>query len=73
MQKFIVPLRLTAAQLEAFYAGEVRNVWARTETGLKVQFPLDALRPYVLHDGVSGRFELTTDRQHRLQDIKRLG
>jgi hypothetical protein len=38
-----------------------------------VQFPAGILQPFVLNDGVHGRFVVFFDAQGRFQSIERLG
>ncbi|MEM7001373.1 MAG: DUF2835 family protein, partial [Pseudomonadota bacterium] len=59
------------AQLETYYAGAVRFVWARTRQGQSIQFPLAHLRRFVSHTGVQGRFRLQVVDQ-RLECIDRV-
>jgi len=72
MRKFIIDMRLSPTQLEAFYAGQVSHVWVRDINGLSLQFPLQHLRPFVDHHGVQGRFELKVQHNNRLQSINRI-
>ena len=71
-RQYLVNLKLTPEQLERFYAGRVDQVWARDSRGVSLQFPLSALRPYVGHHGISGRFVLTVTDDHRLASIKKI-
>lgn len=55
-----------------YYAGRVQAVQARSEEGLRVQFPAAALRPHLRHDGIRGRFELEFDERRRFVALRRL-
>jgi hypothetical protein len=54
------------------YQGVVKDVVTRAVDGRTVRFPAHILRPFVTHDGVSGRFQIIFDDNHRFQTIKRL-
>ena len=72
MRIYVIDLHLSADQVESFYSGCVRWVWAKDRYGVSVKFPLACLRPYVGHAGISGRFERQVDTDHRLKRIRRL-
>ena len=55
-----------------FYRGEVSSVHVQAEDGRRVQFPADALRPYVARDGVRGDFRLCFDSTGRMLSLERL-
>ncbi len=71
-RQYIIDIALTAAQLQAFYAGSVGQVSARDRRGVRLQFPLASLRPYVDHQGVRGTFRLIVDAENRLLNLERL-
>jgi len=70
-RKYIVDIHLSKAQLDAFYAGSVKQVSAIDIHGLRLQFPLSSLRPFVDYNGVRGRFVISVDGCNRLYDIRR--
>jgi len=63
-----IPHRL----FQQYYAGQVQAVQARSEEGLRVQFPAAALRAHLRHDGIRGRFELEFDERQRFVALRRL-
>ena len=71
-RQYVVDISLTAAQLNAYYAGSVQQVSARDRRGVRLQFPLNSLRPYVGHNGVRGTFCLRVDGQNRLLSLDKL-
>ncbi len=73
VDSFVLTLDIPAERFRAWYAGAVRDVVARAEDGRRVQFPASALRPFVTHDGVHGRFRLRIDGAQRLISLERLG
>ena len=68
--QYVINLSLTREQLEQFYAGHVNQVWARDTRGVSIQFPLHALRPFITHAGVRGRFRLQVSADQRLTSIE---
>ncbi|MEM9622470.1 MAG: DUF2835 family protein [Pseudomonadota bacterium] len=71
MRTFTIDMRLNRTQLEAFYAGQVSHVWVRDVNGVRLQFPLQHLRPFIDHNGVRGRFTLQVKPDNSLLSIKR--
>ena len=65
-------LDIGSSEFERLYSGEAREVLARADDGRIVRFPLLALRPYVLRDGVRGRFRLRFDSDNRLLGLQRI-
>ena len=55
------------------YQGAVSHLVVRATTGQRVQVPASRFRPFVTPDGVSGRFVLTCDDQHKCLDLQRVG
>ena len=43
---------------------------ARSTDGRRVQFPAEALRPWVNHDGIRGKFRIYFDQDNRLSRIE---
>ncbi len=72
MATHVCDLSLSAAAVEASYAGTRRYVQAVSRDGVRLRFPLAWLRPYVTRDGVSGCFAITIDGEHRLKALQRL-
>ena len=70
-RSFVFDIRLSVEQLERFYAGRVTGVHATSRCGVKVRFPIQALRPHITREGISGSFRLDTEN-HRLVKLSRL-
>jgi len=68
----VVDLHITADEFTRLYSGSALAVVVRARNGLTVKFPANALRPFVLHDGVHGAFALCIDEQNKLQSINRV-
>ncbi|MCB1859975.1 MAG: DUF2835 domain-containing protein [Gammaproteobacteria bacterium] len=55
-----------------YYQGVARAVIVSAEDGRKVQLPAARLRPFLLRDGIHGRFEILLSPENRLVDIRRI-
>ncbi len=71
-RSFLVDITLNVEQIQTYYAGQVNVVWARDVDGVRLQFPLASLRPFIGHHGVKGRFRMQIDANNRLVDIKKV-
>lgn len=65
-------LDISADDYLAYYRGTARDVVVIAEDGRRVKFPAGALQPFILHDGIHGRFELRFDANHKLLGLQRL-
>jgi len=71
--KLVVDLHIDADAFVRLYSGSATTVVARARSGLRVQFPAGALRPFVLHNGIHGVFEIVIDEHNKLQSLNRIG
>lgn len=65
-------LSISADEYLAYYQGRARDVITRADDGRKLQFPANALQPFVSHQGIHGLFELRFDANHKLLGLHRL-
>ncbi|MEN8179238.1 MAG: DUF2835 domain-containing protein [Pseudomonadota bacterium] len=65
-------LNLSAERYLSHYQGRAKSVSVVAEDGRRIEFPANALRPFVTKQGVQGRFELLIDDSNRLQGLQRL-
>lgn len=72
MREIHFTLHINADEMLRYYRGAAQSVLARTDQGLRVQFPAEALRPFVTKDGVHGRFALRFDANNKLAGIRKL-
>jgi hypothetical protein len=42
------------------------------DDGSRIKFPAEHLRPFVMHDGVQGRFELVFDDNNRFIALRKI-
>lgn len=71
-QKVRFRLAITAEKYLAYYQGVAKNILVRAEDGRRIRFPASNLRPFLMHDGIYGVFELHFDHRNKLIDIVRL-
>ena len=63
-------LAISAEDYLAYYQGRAKDVVVRADDNRIVRFPASALRSFVRHDGIFGRFEVTFDQSNRLVSIE---
>ncbi|MEE9422868.1 MAG: DUF2835 domain-containing protein [Gammaproteobacteria bacterium] len=68
-QEIAFNLDISAQELQRYYLGSANVVNVIADDGRRIQFPVSALRPYVLHDGVKGHFVMRVDDCNKLIDI----
>jgi len=72
MQRIVVDLYISADEYLAHYQGSVTDVVARALDGRRVRFPSGILQPFLLHNGIVGRFEIVFDNAGRFKKIQRV-
>jgi len=72
MQSILVDLRISSEKYMMLYQGVAQNVYAQSLDGRSVQFPAKILQPFLLRDGINGRFRITFDNQGKYQGIEKL-
>ena len=65
-------LAISAEEYLAYYQGAAQVVVARSEDNRVVEFPASAIRQFVTHDGVFGRFEISFDENNKLIGVQRI-
>lgn len=73
LKSIIVNIAISAEEFQRLYEGNVKTVFAHSIDGRSIRFPAGILRPFVLHTGVRGTFEIEFDEENRFKAIKRLG
>ena len=63
-------LAISAEEYLAYYQGSAQEVVARSDDNKIVRFPASAIRRFVTHDGIFGRFEITFDENNKLISIQ---
>lgn len=72
MTSFRFRVNLSAEAYLHYYQGSARAVIVMAEDGRRIQLPAGRLRPFLLKDGIHGRFEITLDENNKLTEIQRL-
>jgi hypothetical protein len=65
-------LSIDREQWLRFYAGHANIVRVIADSGKILQIPANSLRPFILQNGVHGRFEINYDQCYKLLSINRL-
>ncbi len=65
-------LSIDREQWLRFYAGHANVVRVITDSGKILQLPASSLRPFILQNGVHGRFEINYDQRYKLVSVNRL-
>ena len=55
-----------------YYAGAASSVRTPTHQGVVIEFPANALKPWITHSGISGTFCITMSEENKLLNIERL-
>jgi hypothetical protein len=73
VKSVVISLAISAEEFQRMYEGSVKTVLAQSMDGRSIRFPANILRPFVLHTGVRGRFQIDFDEDNRFSSIKRVG
>ncbi|AQT59797.1 hypothetical protein CBP51_01775 [Cellvibrio mixtus] len=73
MNSIVVSLVISAEEFQRLYQGSAKTVFAQSLDGRNIRFPAGILRPFVLHNGVRGTFQINFDADNRFHSIQRLG
>jgi hypothetical protein len=65
-------LAISSEDYLRFYQGNARSVAACADDGRRIKFPAEHLRPFVMHDGVRGRFELMFDANNKFIALRKI-
>ncbi len=72
MRSITVTLAINTQEFSRLYRGQARDVICTSKDGRTVQFPANALRQYLTHDGVYGDFEIFFTNDNKLAKIAKL-
>ena len=67
----IVSIKISKDEYLKWYQGTVKSVYTIAVDGRSISFPANILRPFVAHDGISGVFAITFDKENKFKDIQR--
>jgi hypothetical protein len=63
---------LTEQQCLGYYSGQIKYVLVWADSGEKIQLEAQNFRRFFTHSGLSGRFELTTNDQGKLINLRKI-
>ncbi len=66
-------LHLTPEKYQKYYQGAARAVRVTTDDGRTLRFPANALQPFIMHDGIYGRFEILFDSNNKMVGLNKIG
>jgi hypothetical protein len=72
LKSIVVSLSISTEEFQRLYEGSVKTVFARSIDGRSIRFPAGILRPFVLHSGIRGTFQIDFDDDNRFHSIQRL-
>lgn len=55
-----------------YYSGQASVVQVRSHNGLLINFPANAMKPWITHQGVTGNFTIVFDENNKLVELKKL-
>lgn len=73
LKSIIVNLAISAEEFQRLYEGSAKTVFAHSIDGRSIRFPANILRPFVMHTGVRGTFQIDFDEENHFKSIVRLG
>ena len=72
MQRMTFTLRLSAEKYQSYYQGAAKAVIVTADDGRTLRFPANALQKFIMHDGITGRFEIIFDEANKMVGINRI-
>ncbi len=72
VSKIRFSLDLSPEDYLRYYRGSAQSVLVQAEDGRRIRLPAANLRPFLLEDGIRGRFEITLSEHNNLLDIRRM-
>ena len=72
MSELTFVLHITTDQYLAYYNGAARTIAVRTENGLSLKFPANAMQKFITREGIHGRFKISFDQHNKLIGVTRI-
>lgn len=70
MQGVLFSISMSPDTYLHYYRGSAKNVIVKAEDGRRIQFPANALQPFIKADGIHGRFRLLFDNNHKFLKLE---
>lgn len=65
-------LTISTEDYLAYYAGHAKSISVTCHDGRRIEFPAEHMRQFVLHDGISGQFEICFNVKNRFESIRQI-
>ncbi|WP_435794182.1 DUF2835 domain-containing protein [Neptuniibacter pectenicola] len=72
MKSILVDLHIPTDKYILMYQGVAQNVFAHALDGRSVRFPAEILKPFLLKDGINGRFRIIFDDLGKYKGIEKI-
>ena len=72
MTELTFVLHITPDQYLAYYNGAAKTIAVKTEDGLSLKFPANAVQKFITREGIHGRFKISFDQNNKLMGVSRL-
>ena len=70
--EFTFSLIISNQEYQRYYSGDAKSVQVRSEQGLLIQFPASSLKPFVTHNGISGKFLIKMTNENKIISLKKI-
>ena len=70
MQGVVFSISMSPDTYLQYYRGSAKNILVKAEDGRRIQFPANALQPFITADGIHGRFRLFFDKNHKFLKLE---
>lgn len=72
MRSFTFSINISYNAFLQHYSGAASSVVVVTDMGLKLQLPAVRLRGFLTHAGITGKFRVLVNNNHKFETIERL-
>lgn len=70
-KNYYFSLSISYTKFQNYYSGIASKVVVETNTGLKIQLAAAKLRPFLLQNGIYGRFHLVIDEKNKFKSLSK--
>lgn len=72
MPKIDFNIKISATELEKYYAGTANIISVVANNGQRLQFPANLMLPHVSHSGISGHFVLDYSSDGKAKSLSKI-